>query len=87
MGDIQETMRFDPDDGIANLDEHLDRLKNAADAQGFRFDRHAARLEDDLGAEGGVERLMAWAWASLTMRSSRIAVAVSSIRLRCCSWL
>jgi para-aminobenzoate synthetase/4-amino-4-deoxychorismate lyase len=38
-------MRFDPDDGIANLDEHLDRLKGAADERGFKFDRHAARNE------------------------------------------
>jgi len=45
VGDLEETMRFDPDDGIANLDEHLDRLKSAADGQGFKFDRHAARNE------------------------------------------
>lgn len=45
MGDLEEVMRFDPDDGIANLDEHLDRLKGAADARGFKFDRHAARNE------------------------------------------
>jgi para-aminobenzoate synthetase/4-amino-4-deoxychorismate lyase len=45
MKDLEEVMRFDPDEGIANLDEHLDRLKNAADAQGFKFDRHAARNE------------------------------------------
>jgi para-aminobenzoate synthetase/4-amino-4-deoxychorismate lyase len=45
MGDLQETMQFDPDEGIANLDEHLDRLKAAADLQGFKFDRHAARNE------------------------------------------
>jgi len=38
-------MRFDPNEGIANLDEHLDRLKANADAQGFKFDRHAARNE------------------------------------------
>jgi len=38
-------MRFDPDDGVANLDEHLDRLKEAAEAQGYKFDRHAARNE------------------------------------------
>jgi len=38
-------MRFDPDEGIANLDEHLDRLKAAAEGRGFRFDRHAARNE------------------------------------------
>jgi para-aminobenzoate synthetase/4-amino-4-deoxychorismate lyase len=45
MGDIEETMQFDPDDGIANLDAHLDRLKDAAEAEGFSFDRHAARNE------------------------------------------
>ena len=45
MGDLEETMKFDPEEGIANLDVHLDRLKNAAEAQGFKFDRHAARNE------------------------------------------
>jgi para-aminobenzoate synthetase/4-amino-4-deoxychorismate lyase len=45
MNDLEETMRFDPDEGLANLDAHLDRLSNAAEAQGFKFDRHAARNE------------------------------------------
>jgi para-aminobenzoate synthetase/4-amino-4-deoxychorismate lyase len=45
MADLEELMRFDPEVGITNLDEHLDRLKSAAEAQGFRFDRHAARNE------------------------------------------
>jgi para-aminobenzoate synthetase/4-amino-4-deoxychorismate lyase len=45
MSDLEETMRFDPDDGIADLDTHLDRLMHAAEAQGFKFDRHAARNE------------------------------------------
>ena len=45
MADLEETMRFDPDEGIADLDTHLDRLKSSAEAQGFRFDRHAARNE------------------------------------------
>ena len=45
MADLQEVMRFDPDDGIADLDMHLDRLKTAAESQGFKFDRHAARNE------------------------------------------
>lgn len=44
-GDLEETMRFDPDEGIANLDVHLDRLKDAAEALGFKFNRHAARNE------------------------------------------
>ena len=38
-------MRFDPDEGIADLDQHLARLKQAADEQGFAFDRHDARNE------------------------------------------
>ena len=45
MSDLEETMQFDPEDGIANLDVHLDRLMEAAEAQGFKFDRHAARNE------------------------------------------
>jgi para-aminobenzoate synthetase/4-amino-4-deoxychorismate lyase len=43
--DLEVAMQFDPDEGIADLDQHLDRLKRAAEAQGFRFDRHAARNE------------------------------------------
>lgn len=43
--DLQEVMEFDPEEGIANLDEHLDRLKSQADAAGFEFDPHAARNE------------------------------------------
>jgi len=43
--DLEETMRFDPDEGISNLDEHLDRLKAAAEERGFKFDRHGARNE------------------------------------------
>lgn len=43
--DLEEVMAFDPEEGIANLDEHLDRLKSMADAAGIDFDRHAARNE------------------------------------------
>lgn len=43
--DLEEMMDFDPEDGIANLDEHLDRLKSQADAAGIAFDPHAARNE------------------------------------------
>ena len=38
-------MDFDPEEGIPNLEQHLDRLKREAEAQGFKFDRHAARNE------------------------------------------
>jgi para-aminobenzoate synthetase/4-amino-4-deoxychorismate lyase len=43
--DLEVSMHFDPEEGIANLDEHLDMLKQAAEGQGFSFDRHAARNE------------------------------------------
>ena len=43
--DLVETMRFDPDEGILDIDSHLDRLKQSAEALGFDFDRHAARNE------------------------------------------
>ena len=43
--DLEVCMHFDPEEGIADLDEHLDKLKHAAEAHGFKFDRHAARNE------------------------------------------
>ena len=43
--DLIETMRFDPHEGIAELDRHLARMKRSADALGFAFDRHHARNE------------------------------------------
>ncbi|MFC7535864.1 aminodeoxychorismate synthase component I [Sphingomonas sp. GCM10030256] len=43
--DLIETMRFDPHEGIVELDRHLDRLEKASAELGFRFDRHAARNE------------------------------------------
>ena len=45
MSDLEETMQFDPEERIADLDVHLDRLTTSATAQGFKFDRHAARNE------------------------------------------
>ena len=45
LRDLEEVMRFDPEEGILDLDQHLDRLKQGAEAQGFDFDRHAARNE------------------------------------------
>ena len=43
--DLAVTMRFDPEDGIADLETHLDQLKREAEAAGFKFDHHAARNE------------------------------------------
>jgi len=41
--DLLETMKFDPDAGIALLERHLARLGESAIALGFAFDRHEAR--------------------------------------------
>jgi para-aminobenzoate synthetase/4-amino-4-deoxychorismate lyase len=38
-------MRFDPHEGIAEIERHLTRMKRSADALGFAFDRHGARNE------------------------------------------
>ena len=43
--DLSVTMQFDPEEGIADLETHLDQLKREADAAGFKFDHHAARNE------------------------------------------
>ena len=44
-GDLEVTLHFDPEDGIADLDRHLDALKHSAEEHGFAFDRHGARNE------------------------------------------
>ncbi|WP_379553385.1 aminodeoxychorismate synthase component I [Qipengyuania sp. DGS5-3] len=41
--DLIETMRFEPETGIAHLELHLERMKASALELGFAFDRHAAR--------------------------------------------
>ncbi len=41
--DLIETMRFEPAQGIARLELHLERMKESARILGFEFDRHAAR--------------------------------------------
>ncbi len=43
--DLIETMRFDPEVGIADLDRHLDRLDRSATRFEFPFNRHSARNE------------------------------------------
>jgi para-aminobenzoate synthetase/4-amino-4-deoxychorismate lyase len=43
--DLSVTMQFDPEEGIADLEAHLTRLKSEADSAGFKFDHHAARNE------------------------------------------
>ena len=56
--DLIETMRFDPHDGIAELDRHLCRLRNSAADLDFRFDHHAARNELQAATFGRKERGM-----------------------------
>ncbi len=41
--DLIETMRFEPETGIALLERHLARMKASAEALGFAFDRHTLR--------------------------------------------
>jgi para-aminobenzoate synthetase/4-amino-4-deoxychorismate lyase len=41
--DLLETMRFDPAEGVVDLDRHLARIKASAEALDFRVDRHEAR--------------------------------------------
>lgn len=43
--DLIETMRFDPLEGLCDLQRHLARLKASAEALGFALDRHAVRNE------------------------------------------
>ncbi len=43
--DLIETMRFDPRDGVIELERHIQRMKASADALGFVLDRHGARNE------------------------------------------
>ena len=57
--DLIETMRFDPHDGLIELDRHLDRLSASADDLGFKFDRHAARNELQAATFGRKRKAMA----------------------------
>lgn len=43
--DLIETMAFDPHEGLARLDRHLERMRRSAELLDFRFDRHEARNE------------------------------------------
>ena len=56
--DLIETMRFDPHDGISELERHLDRLDASSSELGFRFDRHAARNELQAATFGRKDRAM-----------------------------
>ena len=57
--DLIETMKFDPSEGIVELDRHLDRMKKSAEDLDFQFDRHAARNELQAATFGRKQRAMA----------------------------
>ncbi|MEO6114254.1 MAG: hypothetical protein ABIP07_07425 [Sphingomicrobium sp.] len=59
QGDLEEVMIVDPDEGIADLDSHLDRLMAAAEERGFRFDLHDARNELQAATFGKRRRVIA----------------------------
>ncbi len=56
--DLIETMRFDPEHGIAELDRHLDRMGQGAGRFDFKFDRHGARNELQAATFGKKEPAM-----------------------------
>ncbi|HXG99563.1 MAG TPA: aminodeoxychorismate synthase component I [Sphingomicrobium sp.] len=56
--DLIETMRFEPHDGICELERHLARLKRSAQDLDFRFDVHDARNELQAATFGRKERAM-----------------------------
>ena len=56
--DLIETMRFDPHEGIWELERHLDRLSASSQALDFRFDRHGARNELQAATFGRKDRAM-----------------------------
>jgi para-aminobenzoate synthetase/4-amino-4-deoxychorismate lyase len=43
--DLIETMRFDPHEGVIDIERHLARMKRSAEELGFVFDRHGAGNE------------------------------------------
>ncbi|MGH6783783.1 MAG: aminodeoxychorismate synthase component I, partial [Sphingomicrobium sp.] len=71
--DIIETMRFEPDAGILELERHLDRMRTSAADLDFHFDRHAARNELQAATFGRKERVMV---RLLLSRSGAMAIEV-----------
>jgi para-aminobenzoate synthetase/4-amino-4-deoxychorismate lyase len=78
--DLIETMRFEPEAGIAALERHLARLKRSAAALGFVFDRHHARneLQAATFSLGGARRVRL-----LLSRSGAIAIESRPLEEEC----
>ncbi|MFO6446485.1 aminodeoxychorismate synthase component I [Erythrobacter sp. NE805] len=84
--DLIETMRFEPEAGIALLEEHLARMKASAAALGFAFDRHALRnqiqaLCFELDAPAKVRLLVARSGASALETAPLPAPASEPLRV------
>jgi len=74
--DLFETMRFEPDEGIVRLDEHIARLGASAQTFGFAFDRHEIRNE----MHAATFRLTASSRVKLMLgESGAVAIEVSPI--------
>jgi para-aminobenzoate synthetase/4-amino-4-deoxychorismate lyase len=56
--DLIETMRFDPHEGISELERHLDRMSASSRELDFRFDRHGARNELQAATFGRKDQAM-----------------------------
>jgi para-aminobenzoate synthetase/4-amino-4-deoxychorismate lyase len=75
--DLLETMRFDPSDGIVDLDRHMTRLEASAKALGFALNRHDARNALHAATSGGGTP------CAVRLRLSRSGeVAISWVRRR-----
>jgi len=76
LPDLEVSMDFDPEEGIPNLEQHLDQLKREAEAHGFKFDRHAARNELQAATFGKSRRSIA---RLLLSPSGAMAIEVKSV--------
>ena len=71
--DLIETMRFEPDEGIVELERHLDRMRSSSADLDFKFDRHNARNELQAATFGRKGRAMV---RLLLSRSGAMAIEV-----------
>ncbi|WP_017664377.1 aminodeoxychorismate synthase component I [Porphyrobacter sp. AAP82] len=84
--DLIETMRFEPDTGIALLEDHLARMKASAATLGFAFDRHGLRnqiqaLCFELDAPAKVRLLVARSGASALETAPLPAAVPAPVKL------
>lgn len=74
--DLIETMRFEPDVGIALLDLHINRMSMSAQQLAFSFDRHSARNE----LQAATFKLTATSKVRMLLsRKGHIAIEISAL--------